>query len=362
MARDDKDQRTEPATGRRRQQAFDEGNFARSQDMKAALSLLVGMFVLYLMGQTILGTLSNAMRGLLGTLYTGTEERFLQDATRDVLRPMLRVVPTFLLVMAVTGIVAGIMQVGLRFNGKPLTPNLSRLNPLQGLSRLWAGQNWFQLAMNVTKLIAVAVLGYVWIDRHLPQIVALPALDFPANMITGFEIVFGLAIRIAVVLLILGILDWIYHKWKFEVDIRMTKQEVKDEMKMMEGDMEMKGRRRQLARKMLMQRIRTDVPRSDVVVTNPTELAIAIRYDPETMRAPRVVAKGADYLAMTIRQVAIAHGVPIVERKPLAQALYKGVEVGQEVPPEFYQAVAEILAYVYELAGKKPAMRQRVSA
>jgi len=132
----------------------------------------------------------------------------------------------------------------------------------------------------------------------------------------------------------------------------MTKQEIKEEAKRMDGDQETKNKRRQLARKMILQRIHRDVPKADVVITNPTELAIALRYDTDEMSAPKVVAKGAGFLAARIRQIAIQNGVPILERKPLAQALYKTVEVGQEVPPEYYQSIAEILAYVYELAGR----------
>ena len=184
------------------------------------------------------------------------------------------------------------------------------------------------------------------------MILSLSGMGFPANFAVAAGIIYNVAWRLAWALLILAAADWLYQKWRFERDIRMTKQEIKDEAKRMEGDQQIKGRRRQLARKMIMQRIHRDVPKADVVITNPTELAIALKYDPETMSAPRVVAKGAGFLAARIRQIAVSNGVPIMERKPLAQALYKTVDVGQDVPPEFYQAIAEILAYVYELAGK----------
>jgi len=206
--------------------------------------------------------------------------------------------------------------------------------------------------MNIGKMILIGVIVYVVISQQLPVILSLGGVEFPENFAVGAGIIYSLAWRIALALFILAVADWMWQKWKHERDLRMSKQEVKDEAKRMEGDQMIKGRRRQLARKMIMQRIHRDVPTADVVVTNPTELAIAIRYDPETMSSPKVVAKGAGFLAARIRQIAIANGVPILERKPLAQALYKTVEVGQEVPSEFYQAIAEILAYVYELAGK----------
>jgi flagellar biosynthetic protein FlhB len=168
----------------------------------------------------------------------------------------------------------------------------------------------------------------------------------------GAGIVYSIIVRITVLLLILSIGDYFYQRYRIEKSLKMTKQEVKDEMKSMDGDPKIKQRRRQIALQIVTQRFKKDVPKADVVVTNPTEFAIAIKYDADTMHAPRVVAKGQGYLAMKIRQIAIEHGVPILERKPLARALYKLVDIGQEIPEQFYSAVAEILAYVYELSGK----------
>ncbi|HPM25323.1 MAG TPA: EscU/YscU/HrcU family type III secretion system export apparatus switch protein, partial [Phycisphaerae bacterium] len=168
----------------------------------------------------------------------------------------------------------------------------------------------------------------------------------------GAEVLFDLAVRLAIALLVLGILDYLIQRWKLERRLRMTKQEVRDELKKMEGDPLVKQRRRQIQARLALQRIRAEVPRADVVVTNPTHFAVALRYDEATMSAPRVTAKGRDLLAERIRQLAQQHGVPIVQRPPLARALYTGVEVGQEVPPAFYRAVAEVLAYVYQLSGR----------
>ena len=275
-----------------------------------------------------------------------------ENVVRVSLPQVVRAVAPFIISVTITAVLVVGMQVGFHFTPQPLMPNLARLNPLQGLGRLLAGRNIIQMGLNLgkTTIVAVTALTYVW--GQMPVILALGGMDFPANFSTAAAIVYTLAWRMAWSLLILALADWIYQKWKFERDIRMSKQEVKDEAKQMEGDQGIKQRRRQFARKMIMQRIHRDVPKADVVITNPTELAIALKYDPENMGAPRVIAKGAGFLAARIRQVAASSGVPIVERKPLAQALYKSVEIGQEVPPEFYQAIAEILAYVYELAGK----------
>jgi flagellar biosynthesis protein FlhB len=343
--------KTEPATPKRRQEAWDSGQFARSQDLTTAVLLLSGILALSMTAQSFVGTLADAMKALLGNPFENPQD-MMDNSLRIGVPHIVKALAPILLTVASASLLISILQVGLRVTGKPLIPNLAKLNPVQGLGRLFAGQNWFQLGMNIAKMITIAVVAYTRFKAQLGTIISLSSVDFPANFAVAAAIIYDLAWRLAVALLILGILDWMYHKWKFERDIRMSKQEIKDEAKRMEGDQEIKGRRRQLARKMIIQRIHRDVPRADVVVTNPTELAIALKYDPETMSAPRVVAKGAGFLAARIRQIAVQNGVPIVERKPLAQTLYKTVEVGQELPPELYQAVAEILAYVYELSGR----------
>jgi flagellar biosynthesis protein FlhB len=181
------------------------------------------------------------------------------------------------------------------------------------------------------------------------------ALTFTQIFGLGTTVVYTIALRVGIAMLVLAIIEYLYQRWRIEKELKMSKQEVKEEMRRMEGDPKIKQRRRQIAVQQLKKRLKKDVPTADVVVTNPTEFAIALKYDAGTMHAPRVVAKGQGLIAQHIREIAIAAGVPILERKPLARALYKLVEVGQEIPEEFYSAVAEILAYVYELSGK---MRQ----
>jgi flagellar biosynthetic protein FlhB len=353
---DENDNKTEPATARRRQEARESGQVARSADLTAAALLIVGLLVLSLTGPAFVSFLRSVMGALLsgnGHGITPVDGRAMLDDDVRVNAPaVLRALAPIMLSVAAAAILVVGLQVGFHLSAQPLMPNLARLNPLNGLGRLIAGRNFMQLAMNLTKTLLVAAVGWSYVVGQLPVILSLAGIDFPANFQVAAGIVFALAWRLAWTLLILAAVDWLYQKWRFERDIRMSKQEIKDESKRMEGDQEVKGRRRQLARKMIMQRIHRDVPKADVVITNPTELAIALQYDPEKMAAPKVIAKGAGFLAARIRQIAVQNGVPIVERKPLAQALYKTIEVGQEVPPDFYQAIAEILAYVYELAGK----------
>ena len=191
----------------------------------------------------------------------------------------------------------------------------------------------------------------------MSQIIGSEQLGFV--QIAGFatQVVFNIILRVGVLLFILAIVDYVYQRHTIEQSLKMSKQEVKDEMKNMDGDPHIKARRRQIAMQRHRERLKQDVPKADVIVTNPTEFAVALKYDPETMAAPKVVAKGQGYLAARIREIAIANGIPILERKPLARALYKLCNVGQEVPEQFYSAIAEILAYVYELTGRSRVKR-----
>jgi flagellar biosynthetic protein FlhB len=352
MADESNGDKTEPATGRRREEARNNGHIAKSQDLTHAALLMAGLLALSMTARTIMDSFEKMMMSLLGTGYWGTSQELTDNSLRICVTHLVRILAPIMISVAVVSLLVTGIQVGFRVNFARLMPNFAKLNPVQGIGRLFAGQNWVQVGMNFLKLIVLSAIAWADIRSELPTILSLVAMSFPANFFAGVGIIYELAWRMAMALLIIAAGDWIYQKWKFERDIRMSKQEVKDEAKQMDGDQAIKGRRRQMARKMIIQRIHRDVPKADVVVTNPTELAIALKYDPESMGAPRVVAKGAGFLAARIRQIAIQNGVPILERKPLAQALYKTVDVGGEVPPEFYQSIAEILAYVYELSGK----------
>jgi flagellar biosynthetic protein FlhB len=226
------------------------------------------------------------------------------------------------------------------------------LNPIDGFKRLAGRRNLVKTGTSLLKLVVVGSVAVSVIMSSGPKIAALPAMGVVAAFLMTGKIVVHLALWLLAILLMIGLADFIYQKWQHTHDLRMTKQEVKEERRSMEGDMDVKARRLRIARQMAMQRIRQAVPTADVIVTNPTHFAVAIKYDAGTMASPKVVAKGADFMAFRIREVAVASGVPIVEKPALARALYAGVEVGRHISPEFYQAVAEILAYVYRLEGK----------
>lgn len=359
MAESDQD-KTEAPTPRKRQEAREQGNVARSQDLSAAALLLGAVILLSKFGDDILKTMKNIVETLLSE--ESLADHRIPDLTAlfgDLAWRTFGALWPLMLGIVIIGIAVNILQVGLFFSTKKITPNFAALNPTRGLSRMFSGGKGFvTLAMNVTKLIMIVAVAYSAIHDRIGTILNAQVLETSQIFLLGGQTMYDIALRIAVLLLVLAILDYAYQRFRIEKELKMTKQEVKDEMRRMEGDPHIKQRRRQLQMQRAVQRIRQDVPTADVVVTNPTHFAVALKYEKD-MRAPKVVAKGADFLAFRIREVAGEHGIPILERPPLARALYRDVEVGQEIPEEFYATVAEILAYVYELTGK---VRRRQTA
>ncbi len=360
---DDTGERTEPPTPRRREEARDEGQVAKSQDLPAAVMLLGGMIALNVLGQNILRKLLEGLGfffGSTGPVPVTTSQ--VPELAVAALRMLAGISLPVMAILLVLGIVVNLAQTGLLFSFKPLQPKLSKLNPISGAKRLVSARSAVRLVLSVLKMLVVAAVAYLTIRSQLTQIVFGMGLDHWAMFALAADLVFTLALRMGLVLLILGILDYIWQRYKHEQDLKMTKEEVKEEMRRMEGDPIVKQRQRRVQQQLAMQRLRAEVPQADVVVTNPTEIAVAIKYDADTMAAPKVIAKGQDHMAVRIRQIAIEFGIPIVERRPLAQALFRAVEVGQEIPPQFYKAVAEILAYIYELTGRGPRPAQTVAA
>lgn len=346
--------KTEAPTPRRRQEAREQGNIAHSADLTAAAILLGTMVLLSWYGPGLVRVLREAVAQMLGPTALGelSSAGVAEGVLRLVVSVALALMPVFAGVMLIA-VVVNIVQVGFNFNTQRLQPNLAALNPFKGIGKLFGqGKGAFSLLMNVLKLSLVGLAAYSAVHGRLDEIVMVQQLSFLQIFSLGSQIVYSIAMRIGVLLLVLAIVDYIYQRYRTEKQLKMTKQEVKEEMKRMEGDPHIKQRRRSVAQQIMKNRLRRDVPTADVIVTNPTEFAVAIKYDSAAMHAPRVIAKGQGYMAAQIRQIAIENGIPILERKPLARALYRLVEVGQEIPEQFYATVAEILAYVYELTGK----------
>lgn len=347
------EERNEQATPRRREEAREKGQVAKSHDLCAALTLLGSLIILQVSGRGMLETLALLTRKSLDALGSGglTEESVLTYFRMASFFLFAASAPLLGGVLAI-GVAANLVQTGFIWTGEPLRPDISRLDPFRGLSGLLSKKGVVRLMASLFKVVVIGAVAYVTIKNDMPMTAA--ALDMtPAGIVLfGSSLVLKLGYRVAIALLVLAILDYGFQRWQYERDLMMTKQELKEELKRMEGDPLTRERRRRMQRQLAMQRMMANVPKADVVVTNPTELAIALEYDGDRMRAPVCVAKGAGFVAAKIRETAAAARVPIVENKVVARLLYKKVEVGAEIPVELYQAVAEILAYVYRLKGK----------
>ena len=353
MAEDQGD-KTEAPTPRKRQEAREQGQIARSQDLSSAVLLVGAMVLLKAFGDDVVTALRLLLaEALSARTLTDAAPGAAIDPFRSPLAQVARSLAPMLVGVALLVVGVNLLQVGWAFNPKRLQPNLGALNPLKGLGRLFGkGRSPMQAVMAVVKLVVVIALAYSALHGRLGEVVRAQELGYLQILGLGASVVYSIGLRVGVALLVLAIIDYALARWRMEKQLKMSKQEVKEEMRRMEGDPKIKQRRRQIAMQIAAQRLKKDVPTADVIVTNPTEFAVALKYDKDAMHAPRVIAKGQGLMAKRIREIAIASGVPILERKPLARALFKLVEVGQEIPEQFYSAVAEILAYVYELSGK----------
>ena len=350
---DDYADKTEAPTPKRRTEAREQGNVARSPDLTVAMLLIGLLLMLQMTGPKLLAAMRALLHDMLDlpSLSDFSASGAPQIAARAIVL-IARAMAPLLVAVVVIALVGNIVQVGVHFSTKRLQPNLAALNPMRGLGRLFSTRSPIHLAMSFVKMVVLAAVAYSALHSRLADIMRVQQLSYLQIFALGAGLVYSIALRVGIALLVLSILEYLYQRWRLEQELKMTKQEVKEEMRRMEGDPKVKQRRRQIAIQMINKRLKKEVPKADVVVTNPTEFAVALKYDSETMHAPRVVAKGQGLIAQRIRQIAIEAGVPILERKPLARALYRLVEVGQEIPEQFYSAVAEILAYVYELTRK----------
>jgi flagellar biosynthetic protein FlhB len=270
----------------------------------------------------------------------------------DVLIQILIVcVPFFAFGFVVTALIS-VIQVGWKVTGKPLQPKFDKFNPINGFKRIFSKDSIFELIKSILKIFVIIYVAYTSIRGNAQDIFILYEIPLMQAIMLCGTVIINAGLKISLVYLVIGLADFIYQKYRFNEDMKMTKQEIKDEFKNTEGNPEIKGRQRQRMREASRRRMMQDVPKADVVITNPTHFAVAIKYDAETSKAPIVLAKGEDYLAQKIKEAAREHHIEIVENKPLARMLYANVDIGQEIPPELYQAVAEILAMVYNMREK----------
>ena len=352
-------ERTEPATQKKLDDARKEGQVAKTRELANGLGLLALFLVLKYwagaMGISFIEVFSAIYNKMPETtnLIGGTSPQtaFAVMFRNSLIQIVLILLPIFLVGFAVA-LGSDLMQVGWKPTTKPLKPKFSKLNPLKGFKKIFSANAIVELVKSLAKIGLIIYVVYSFLKDKTSQLFLLYDMPLLQGIQLIGETVTDLGIRIATVYLIIALSDFAYQKWKFSKDMRMSKQEIKEEYRNQEGDPQIKGKIRQKMREASQRRMMQSLPQADVVITNPTHYAVAIKYDSETAAAPIVLAKGQDFLAQKIKEIAKENHIEVIENKPLARMLYANVEVGEAIPPELYQAVAEVLAMVYHMTGK----------
>lgn len=352
-------EKTEPATSKKLDDARKEGQVAKSKEIANAAMLMA----LFLMMKFVIGYIGNSLLGLFQTFYNQIpaavnfyegwipRSAFSMVLSGTFIRVLLILAPIFIVGVLVS-FLADYIQVKWKPTSKPLKPKFSKLNPIKGFKKIISGQSLVQLLKSIAIILIMTYVVYDTLKDKMAMILLLYDITLQQAILLLGDTITALGMKIASFYFVIALLDFAYQKWKFSEDMKMTKQEVKDEYKNAEGDPQIKSQIRQRMREASRRRMMQSLPQADVVITNPTHYAVAIKYDAKMYDAPVVVAKGEDYLALKIREKAKEYQIEIVENKPLARMLYANVEVGELVPPELYQAVAEVLAMVYRMQGK----------
>ncbi len=360
---DDLGERTEAPTPKALATAREKGQVPKSQDLSGAVLMLGGVIALMVLAPMIGEMFERILRTMLDgdisvdQLSTASIKATSMLAMYEVFRVMLPV----LLIVMVVAYASQFMQVGFLISADPIMPKFSKLSPIGGIKRIYGKKGLAKAIINTLKLTLLIIVSILVIRSQIDTISTLPMLTALMATTAILRMVVMIAFILIVILLMLAVIDYIFQRWQHMQENKMTKQQVKDERRTMEGDPQLKGKRMQMAREIVMQQISHHVPQADVIVTNPTHFSVAIKYDSTGMGAPKVTAKGADLIAFRIRQIARNNKVPIVERPPLARALYWGIKVGQEISAEHYEAVAELLAYVYRIEGKAQSRMEQMN-
>ena len=348
-------EKTEPATAKKLKDAREDGKVTKSKELTAAFDLIVLFLVLKIfisfVGERLVGIFDyvySRMPDFLKINSTGVSSVAASHYMADILLQMLLTMLPFLLFGFVITFLVSVVQVGWKVTGKPLKPDLNKFNPINGFKRIISKDSLFELLKSIIKIAVIFWVAYSRVKNHKEELFIL--YEIPLNQAIALigSVIIDTGLYISIVYLVIGFADFAYQKHKFNEDMKMTKQEVKDEFKNTEGDPQIKGRQRRKMQETSQRRMMHDVPKADVVITNPTHLAVAVKYDADVNTAPVVLAKGEEYVAQKIKEVARENNIEIVENKPLARMLYHNVDIGAEIPPELYQAVAEVLATIYK--------------
>lgn len=344
----DSAEKTEKATPKRRSEARKKGQVTKSQDLAQVTTLLAGIIIINVLSKKFYENMFVEFSRHFSNLNieTLTVELFRENLLKFSTLFFMVVAPILSTVLIV-GLLTNYLQVGFLFTIEPIQPKLEKINPLKGLKQLFSIKKLVELTKTVIKILIISYYAYWVIKSSIVEYLKLPYDESLKGFIFIFSTAYSTLIKIAVGLFVVAVMDYIYQKLEFEKSIKMSKQEIKDEYKQTEGDPQIKGKIKQMQREMLKKKMIEDVPKATVVITNPTHISIALKYE-RGMGAPEVVAKGVDHMAMRIREIAKENNIPLMENKPLARAMYGSVEVGDEIPEEFYQAVAEILAVILD--------------
>jgi flagellar biosynthesis protein FlhB len=343
-------EKTEQPTPRRLEEAIKQGQFPRSAEVQTVFVLLGGLIALKFVGGNVWQQLVNAQTAVLGHLHeVPLTFNAMQGYGIQAALVFAACAGPILLGTAAGGLIAGGIQNRFQTADEALSPKWERLNPVEGFKRVFSGRSLVPTAISLAKLAIVVALTYSQVKKLLADPIFYTAVDI--SRIAGFiaEASFGITWRVVLSLAVIAALDYTYQFWRTNRDLMMTRDEVKEELKSTEGNPQIKARQRRRRAIRSVRQMLLDVPKADVIVTNPTHLAIALRYDRKTMKAPKIVAKGSRLNALRIREIASRHQVPIIENKPLARMMFKYGKVGGEIPAQLYAAVAEILAYVYRV-------------
>lgn len=344
--------KTEKATPKKRQEARKKGQVFQSRELTGAVVLSILFISLKVFGGYMYSELNAFLKRVL-LEYAGNEQMFtpseLKRLAFDTMLVMFKVSIPVMGTALIAGLSIEFAQVGFLFTVETLGIKLSKLNPLMGLKRMFSTNSFVELLKSVIRLAIVGYTAYSYLLGETHNIYNLMNMDVIniATYIGSMSI--NISIRICIALIILGVFDYAYQWWQYEKSLKMTKEEIKEEYKQSEGDPQIRAKIRERQRQISMRRMMQEIPKADVVITNPTHFAVALKYDQKVSNAPIVIAKGQDYIALRIKEIAKENNVQIVENKPLARTLYQSVDIGEEIPAELYQAVAEVLAFVYNL-------------
>ncbi|MFZ5966575.1 MAG: flagellar biosynthesis protein FlhB [Bacillota bacterium] len=345
-------EKTEKATSKKRSDARKKGQVLQSKEINSAFILFITFLTVWFMGSYMYKNISYFTINLFSDIpdYENLSSiNSILSLSMQMLQITAKLVLPILGVAFLAALITGYAQVGFLFTTETLTFKLEKLNPINGFKRMFSVRSLVELVKSFIKIGVVGYVAFSYIIKNSKNIMNIFDMDLEKIAVFLFKMTFQIMFRAAIVLLVLAVLDYYYQKWQYEKDLRMSKQEVKEEYKQMEGDPQVKSKIKEKQRQISMRRMMQDVPKADVIITNPTHYAVAVRYDNSIDHAPIILAKGKDLIAQNIKKVANEHEVPIVENKPLARAIYYTVEIGEYLPPELYQAVAEVLAYVYRL-------------